>query len=206
MIARRALFVIPVALVGIVVSILWIDHPLARFFARFHVGHAVFTSSPVTLPVMSVLALAGLLLGVGYLVAGKTLPRWIEATMLAGFAVLAGQLLAHELLKPIFGRPVPSDYLTTGHHGFHWFHRGLRFGSFPSGHSVQASAMLSVAWAYYPRWRWLCATLMSLLAVALMLGQWHYLSDIIAGTTVGSLVGIATMAAWRRMRPVRRPA
>ena len=172
----RHLFLASIAtLAGIAVSVLWIDRPLARFLSGFHLGQAVFTSSPVTLPVMIVLAYAGLLLGLGYLIAGRKQPKWVEAAMLAGIAVLVGQWLAHGLLKPLFGRTVPSIYLQTGLHGFHWFHRGRSFGSFPSGHATEAAALLSVVWAFYPRWRWAYGVTMALVAGALMLGQWHYL-------------------------------
>lgn len=184
---------------AIVVSILWIDRPLARAFAVFRLGHEVFSSSTVTQPVMLALAYAGLALGLGFLATGRRLPRWVEAAMLAGIALLAGLWLTHEVLKPIFGRTLPSYYLRTGRHGFHWFQGSAR-GAFPSGHSVQASAMLTVLWVYYPRWRWLCIVAMAVLAVALMLGQWHYLSDIMAGTGVGVATASAAIGLWHAAR------
>lgn len=190
-------------LASILVCILWLDRPLARFMAEFHLGYALFTSAPVKTPVMVALALAGALLGLGYLIAGRKQPKWVEAAMLAGIAVLAGQWLTHELLKPLFGRLVPSVYITSGRYGFHWFHHGYRVGAFPSGHSTEAAAMLSVAWMYYPRWRWAYVAMMACLALALMLGQWHYLSDIIAGTALGILLATAAMLLWRRLRPFR---
>lgn len=200
---RRVLLMNLAVLAGIAVAVLWVDRPLAHFMAQFHFGHAVFTNSAVKLPVMTALAIAGLLLGLGYLVARRRLPRWVEAAMLAGVAVLAGQLLTHELLKPVFGRVVPDIYLRTGHHGFHWFHRSLSLGSFPSGHATEAGALLSVAWAFYPRWRWVYGGLMALLALGLMLGQWHYLGDIIAGTAVGTAVAAVVLRAWRRTSRAR---
>ena len=195
----RGIFLIgSAALAGITASVLWIDLPLARFFAGFGLWHAVFTSAPVKLPVMTILAAVGPLVGLSFLVAGRKLPRWAEAAMLAGIAMLVSQWLTHDLLKPAFGRVVPSIYLETGRHGFYWFHGGLSYGSFPSGHSVEAAAMLAVASAYYPRGQWAYGAMMALLALALMLGQWHYLGDILAGATVGSIIAVGTMSAWRR--------
>ena len=49
----------------------------------------------------------------------------------------------------------------------------------------------------------LATLLMGLLALALMLGQWHYLGDIFAGTLVGCAAGAATMAIWRLARARR---
>lgn len=196
---RRLLGFGIVILAGILVSICWIDRPLARFMAQFHRGHAVFTNPTFELPVMTVVAVIWLCLGLGCRFLWKKRWRWLDAAMLAGCAVLAGQFLTHEAIKPIFGRIVPNVYLTTGQYGFEWFHRGVRFGSFPSGHSTEAAAMLSVAWVYYPRWRWLYGTAMIALALALVLGQWHYLSDILAGTVLGVLIGSATVLAGRRV-------
>jgi membrane-associated phospholipid phosphatase len=200
---RRLLAASLALIAATLASVLWIDRPLARLLAEFGLGRAVFTSSPVTAPVMIVLAYAGLLLGLGFLITGRKLPKCVEAAMLAGTALLLGLWLTHELLKPLFGRSLPSHYLRTGRYGFHWFHGGMAFGSFPSGHSTQAAAMLSVFWMFYPRWRWLYALLMGLLALALMLGQWHYLGDIFAGTLVGCAAGAATMAIWRLARARR---
>ena len=194
---RRMILGCLALLVGIVVSVLWIDRPLAEGLAKFGLGLDLFSSDPVKWPVMIYLGYVGVALGAGYVIAGWHRPRWVEAAMLAGLALLLGNLLTHDLLKPIFGRTVPSEYLRTGRHGFHWFHGGSRFEAFPSGHSTQAMAMLSVVWAFYPRLRWLCAVLMAVLAMALMLGQWHFLGDILAGSCVGAMAGVVVLAVWR---------
>ncbi len=200
MLQRRPLFAGLVLALATLVSVLWIDRPLALFFAQFHLGHAVFTNPSLTLPVMIVIAWAGVLTGAEFLVARRPMPRWIEAGMLAGIALLASLWLTHEVLKPIFGRSVPSLLIQRGQYGFHWFHHGHPFGSFPSGHTDQAAAILTVAWLYFPRWRWVYLGLLGLLALALMLGQWHFLGDILAGAMVGAGAGALAVRLWRVAR------
>lgn len=185
------------AISAILISILWIDRPLAQLLANFRTGHAVFSNSTLTLPIIEAFGYIGVIVGLVYLIFGRKLPKWTEAAMLAGIALLVSQEITHDLLKPLFGRVVPSLYLKTGQYGFQIFRFGAAFGSFPSGHSVQAAAILSVAWIYYPQWRLAYGAMLGSLAVALMLGQWHYLGDVIAGYMVGSIAGKAAIMAWR---------
>lgn len=194
---RRAILSSLAVLAGIGVSILWIDRPLAQALAEFGFGHAAFSGRLVRLPVMIALAYGGVALGAAFLILGRRLPRWAEAAMLAGIALLVALWLTHDLLKPLFGRTVPNLYLQSGRYAFLWFHRGSDYGSFPSGHATQAAALLAVVWAFYPRWRWVCGGAMAVLAAALMLGRWHYLSDVLAGGMVGAAVAGAVMVLWR---------
>ena len=185
-------------LAGICASVLWIDQPLARGLAKLGAAHAVFTASPVRLPVMIVFAYVSVAIGLGHILIGRRLPKAVLATMLAGIALLISLWLTHEVLKPLFGRTIPSVYLRTGHSGFHWLHRGVKYASFPSGHATQAGAILSVFWALYPRGRPLYALAMLALAFALMLGEWHYLGDILAGGLVGAVTGTLLLFLWRK--------
>lgn len=200
MLPRRQLLLCLALLAGIVACIAWIDRPLARFMADFALGHVLVTTPAVRLPVMIALAAAGVLAGAAFLLAGRRLPKWIEAAMLAGIAALLALWLTHDLLKPLFGRIVPVDYLKSGRYAFHWFHSSGGYDSFPSGHAARAAAILTVLWVYFPRGRWLYAGAMATLTVALMMGRWHFLSDVLAGGLVGVALGGGTMALWRKAR------
>ena len=193
---RRWLFASLATSILIVVSYYHVDRPLARLMAELQLFQALLDKAPVGLPVMIALAGLAVLLGGGYLAAGKPLPRWVAAGMLAGLALAWSLCLTEFVLKPLFGRTLPTVYLQTGQYGFHWFHRGDAFGSFPSGHTDQATAILSVLWVYYPRWRWIYAGAVLLLASALMVGEWHFLSDIIAGGFIGTASGVLMMQIW----------
>jgi len=180
----------------IVVSVRYIDRPLARLMAQFHLFQALLAKAPVELPVMIALASLAVLLGGSYLAAGKPLPKGVAAGMLAGLALAWSLCLIEFVLKPVFGRTPPTAYLQNSQYVFHWFYWGDAFGSFPSGHTDQATAILSILWVFYPRWRWVYAGALFLLAFALILGEWHFLSDVIAGGFIGMLSGVLMMRIW----------
>ncbi len=179
-----------------VLSFLYIDCPLARLMTKLALFHRVLASAPVGFPAMIITAVIAILFALGRLCFGKPLSRGATAGMLAGLALLWSVALTEYGLKPLFGRTLPATYLKSGQYGFHWFHAGEQFGSFPSGHTDQAAAILSVLWVFYPRWRWLYVSALLLLSFALMAGEWHFLSDIIAGGFVGAVAGIVTIAIW----------
>jgi len=177
---------------AVALSIRFLDRPLARAFAPLGFSPAAADGTPIELPLM--IAVAGIAVAAGalYLRSRQTAPKSVEAGMLAGIALLASVCLVEFLFKPMFCRAVPMQYLWDHVYGFHW----LQWcdGSFPSGHADQAAAILTVAWVYYPRWRWLYLLAMAGLAFALMAGEWHFLSDVIAGGFVGAF------SAWLVMR------
>lgn len=190
---------------GTVVSVLWVDHPLARVLADFSGARLLLRNPHVHFPLFVVLACGGIGAGLGYRLLGLRLPRPVEAAMFAGAAILIAMVLTEDVLKPIFSRPQPITYLLHGSSGFHWFHWNYSRNSFPSGHATEASALFGVGWAYYPRLRWVFVALFTLLALALMLGQWHFLGDILAGALVGSGVAALTLhfgKPFAQQRPV----
>ena len=174
----------------------YVDRPLARILGAHSPFHHFLTAPSLNAPILIVLAAAALMLALGYRALGQPFPRWMVAATIAGLALMLSVTLTELVLKPVFGRTLPSAYLHGGEYGFHWFHPGRQFGSFPSGHSDQVAAILAVFWAFYPRWRWLYAAVFLLLSLALMAGQWHFLSDIIAGAYVGVAAGAVTMWGW----------
>ncbi|HEX9022999.1 MAG TPA: phosphatase PAP2 family protein [Geobacteraceae bacterium] len=106
------------------------------------------------------------------------------------------------LLKYVFGRVTTREWLIKPHlYGFHWFHGGDVFGGFPSGHMVVFTAMAAALWRYYPRYRPACAGFLLVLALALIVTNYHFLSDVIAGAYLGVLSEFCTYKACRRCRP-----
>jgi membrane-associated phospholipid phosphatase len=194
---RRWLVIALAVLVVVAVCIRYIDPPLAHLAARLHFIQAILAAAPVGLPVLDTLSALAVLLGAGYLATGKPLPKWLTAAMLAGLALVCSVCLIEFVLKPVFGRAVPPLYLRYGDYGFHWFHRSVEFGAFPSGHADQAMSIVAVLWVYYPRWRWVYVGAFLLLAGALIVGEWHYLSDIVAGGFIGTVAGVLMMHIWR---------
>lgn len=90
--------------------------------------------------------------------------------------------LAKTGLKHLFGRINTRVWLRNpGEYGFHWLHGGEHFEGFPSGHMMVIAALLAACWRYYPRYRLPCLAAMVLLGLALIVTNYHFLSDVIAG-------------------------
>ena len=133
--------------------------------------------------------------------------RW-ERTLLAAAVgvVLADQF--RESLGYLFGRYWPGTWthdnpslLKDGAYGFHPFHSGPWYGSFPSGHTARTLAPAAVVWVAYPAWRWAAALASAAVAVGLIGMDYHFVGDVIGGGVVGGLVG-----AWAaRLGGVRPP-
>ena len=97
------------------------------------------------------------------------------------------------LLKWVFGRMDarvwiihPDEYV------FHWFHGGQGFQGFPSGHMLVFTPLLLALWDFYPRYRMVFLLAWLGLALALMVTEYHFLSDVVAGAYLGFLVYTGT--------------
>jgi membrane-associated phospholipid phosphatase len=113
-------------------------------------------------------------------------------------------IIMKDQLKVIFGRTWPDtgapdivSFLGNGVYGFHFFHPGRSFESFPSAHATVAAAVLSVPWILFPRIRVLYFLGMLVVDVGLVALNLHFLSDTIAGTFLGFSTGLFTIALWR---------
>jgi len=75
---------------------------------------------------------------------------------------------------------------------FHWFHGGGNYSSFPSGHMAVFMALVIALWRFYPRYHSAYFGFLSVLALALIMTNYHFISDIIAGAYLGFLVNYFT--------------
>jgi membrane-associated phospholipid phosphatase len=124
--------------------------------------------------------------------------RW-ELTALAA---CVGMILADQFrtsLSYLFGRYWPETWINDNPsligdraYGFHPFHDGVAYRSFPSGHTARTLAIATVVWIAYPRWRWACALASVAVTVGLLGMDYHFVSDVIAGGFVGGIVGAYT--------------
>jgi membrane-associated phospholipid phosphatase len=123
--------------------------------------------------------------------------RHWERTLLAACASLLVAVQFESSLKFCFGRYWPDTWihdnpslLGDGEYGFHPFHHGVAFGSFPSGHMIRTLSMTAVVWIASPRWRWACVLATLAVAIGLIGMNYHFVGDVIGGGIVGSLVGV----------------
>lgn len=98
-------------------------------------------------------------------------------------------------LKYVFGRYWPATWVNQNPsllhdhaYGFHPFHAGVAYQSFPSGHTTVALAAMTAVWIGFPRWRWLAALVAILVVSGLVAMDYHFVGDCIAGAWLGATV------------------
>ena len=123
---------------------------------------------------------------------------------------IAISLFIKDALKYIFGRYWPNtcsnNNLSLLHdhaYGFHFFHSGVAYQSFPSGNTTVAVAAMTAVWIAYPRPALRCLAILVAVAVVIgLLGEnYHFLGDCIAGGWLGATVAIyvATYAKMKKL-------
>jgi membrane-associated phospholipid phosphatase len=100
------------------------------------------------------------------------------------------------VLKFLFGRQTPRDFYAKPLIGVFHFFEGSEASSFPSGHMMLTAAFLGVLVRFYPQVWPAVAGFLSLGAAALAIGDWHFVSDIVAGIAVGTAIGLAAGELW----------
>lgn len=112
-------------------------------------------------------------------------------------------LFIKDSFKAVFGRYWPSTWVNNNPslihdhaYGFHWFHKGAMYQSFPSGHTTAAVAMAVALWLNFPRgaWRYLGALLGTAVIIGLLADNYHFLGDCIAGAWIGATVAVYVTA------------
>lgn len=121
--------------------------------------------------------------------------RWEIALFAACISLIVAEQFRLSL-EFVFGRYWPATWtnnnpslIEDGAYGFHPFHSGPWYGSFPSGHTARTLGAMSVFWIAYPRWRWLWAVPPVLIPVSLVGMNYHFVGDTVAGGFVGAIVG-----------------
>jgi membrane-associated phospholipid phosphatase len=184
-----------IAAVAISVCIRWVDYPVAAKFLNVskEVGliGKIFGGRVIVageLSVIAVLALVRIRFG--------SLPSIAKVLLVACGTSVMAYTLNDLVLKIVFGRQSPTAFYESPLAGtFHLF-RGDDFSSFPSGHMMLAAAFLGVFSRIYPRARTASLFLLALGTVLLVVGDWHFVSDVIAGTFLGFTAGLIAGELW----------
>jgi membrane-associated phospholipid phosphatase len=196
-----ASFVLTVALV--VICYLWVDRPVALLAHDAHRLNFLINLQHRTPLIMSPLAgLALLVLAVRALMR-RPLTRPYVVILLCAVSFFIVEALK-TYLKVLFGRTWPESwmgphisFIRDGAYGFHPFHGGPAYTAFPSGHIAAICAVVLVLWTCYPKFRPLYALSVLVTAIALVVSNLHFVSDVIAGIFLGISVGWITTAIWR---------
>jgi membrane-associated phospholipid phosphatase len=126
------------------------------------------------------------------------LRHWERALLAACISLVLAETFRHSLAF-VFGRTWPETWvednpslIRDGAYGFHLFRGGVRYASFPSGHTARTLGAAAVFWVACPRWRWACVLASVAVPVGLVGMDYHFVSDVIAGGFVGGVVGVWT--------------
>jgi membrane-associated phospholipid phosphatase len=121
--------------------------------------------------------------------------RFGEALAIACLASICTYGINSEVLKPFFGVPNTLEVMQGARHSFN-FLVGSGNSSFPSGHMMLAGAFAGVLMRLHRATLWPLCVLLTIAAGLLVIGDWHFLSDVIAGTFAGVSAGILAGEAW----------
>ena len=124
------------------------------------------------------------------------LSRLGTTLMIACLASICTYAFNDMVLKSWFGVPVPAAVMSGAAHRFVFLASPGTY-SFPSGHMALAGSFAGVCMSLYRVAIWPLAALLVLAAVLLVVGDWHFVSDVIAGSFVGLSAGLVAGGASR---------
>jgi membrane-associated phospholipid phosphatase len=118
-----------------------------------------------------------------------------ETLAVACLVSMCAYVVNDHVLKLFFGVPNPAELMHGAGHDFNiWM--GSDSSSFPSGHMVLAGAFAGFFMRLHKSSIRLFSALLLLAAGLLLVGGWHFLSDIIAGAFLGTSAGILAGEGW----------
>ena len=187
---------------AVLICYFWIDRSVAFFVYRHHIN-TIQTFRWLTYPPPEVQNWSALILTILVIRrAWGSLLRWQKALFVACVSLIVTDDFRISL-GDVFGRYWPDTWthdnpslIGTGTYGFHPFQRGDDVGSFPSGHAARILAFATVWIIAMPRSRAVQVVVIVLsvpMLVSLVAMNYHFVSDVIAGSVLGGIV--ATYAA-----------
>ena len=170
------------------------DRPIALYFWKF--GRLLH---PLSKPlggavILGVESVVILLLLVTRLLRGH-ISRFAEVLAIACLTSICAYGIDGQVLKVFFGVPNPTAVIHGARHTFNIM-GGSSQSSFPSGHMVLAGSFAGVFMRLYRASIWPLAVLLLLAAALLLVGDWHFLSDLVAGAFVGLSAGLLAGEGW----------
>jgi membrane-associated phospholipid phosphatase len=196
---RLTLIATAVCLAAVLICYFWIDRPVAFFVYDHHINKIEafrwLTYPPPEVQNWSALVLTILVVRRAW---GPFL-HWQKVLLVACLSLIVADDFRISL-GDVCGRYWPDTWthdnpslIGTGAYGFHPFQRGDDVGSFPSGHSARILSFAAVWVIAMPGSRTvqivatvLCAPML----VSLVLTNYHFVSDVIAGSVLGGLIAM----------------
>jgi len=199
---RRTLITVAIGIAAVLVCYFWVDRPVAFFVYRHHINTIpVFrwlTYPPPEVQNWSALVLTILVIRRAW----GPFARWQKMLLVACVSLIVADDFRISL-GDVCGRYWPETWthdnpslIGTGTYGFHPFQRGDDVGSFPSGHAARILSFTAV-WIIAMRDSRTVQVVAFVLCVPMLVSlvamNYHFVSDVIAGSVLGGM--IATYAA-----------
>jgi membrane-associated phospholipid phosphatase len=188
----------------VVVCVAYVDRPVALFVdGRLRRTEVWLWLSRALGPLDLVVILAlAFLLGCGVSVLSvRMLPPWTRTPLLCSWAAMWATAAAI-IFKNIFGRAWPDPgYVRNRIYEFRLLHGGPHWNSFPSGTAAISAAIAAVVWIAMPRWRAMSALAVVVVCAAVVITNYHWVGDVIAGTFLGVSIGWMTVQLHRPPGP-----
>jgi len=122
--------------------------------------------------------------------------RWQKVLLVACISLIVADDFRISL-GDVFGRYWPETWthdnpslIGTGTYGFHPFQRGDDIGSFPSGHACRILGFAGVWMVAMPGTRVVATMLSAPMLLSLVATNYHFVSDVIAGSVLGALIAM----------------
>jgi len=191
---RRSLIVTGSCILAVFICYFSVDRSVAFFVYNNHINTiAIFrwlTYPPPEIQNWSALVLTILVVRRAW---GPFL-RWQKVLLVACISLIVADNFRISL-GDVFGRYWPETWthdnpslIGTGTYGFHSFQRGDDVGSFPSGHACRIFGFAGVWMTAMPGTRVIAMVLSVPMLVSLVAMNYHFVSDVIAGSVLGALI------------------
>jgi membrane-associated phospholipid phosphatase len=190
------LYCLLVGLIGYVM----LDRPLARWL-KAHMGGEFegFWKTITHLGLGGVWMIPAGVLTLGLILSSLAAPgpekraRLRRAAWVPGFLFLAMAIsgIAGNVIKMLVGRTRPAALFDSNIYDFVPLTRGYLTNSFPSGHAQASFAAMTALALIFPRYDLAFITVALLVGLSRVLTTVHFLSDVVAGAWLGTMVTLA---------------
>ena len=191
---QRSVIVIGLCILAVVICYFWVDRSVAFFVYDHRINNIeIFrwlTYPPPEVQNWSALVLTILIVRRAW---GPFL-RWQKVLLVACVSLIVADNFRISL-GDVFGRYWPETWqhnnpslIGTGTYGFHLFQRGDDVGSFPSGHACRILGFAGVWMIAMPGTRVIGLVLAIPMLLSLVAMNYHFVSDVIAGSVLGALI------------------
>jgi membrane-associated phospholipid phosphatase len=191
---RHSALALTLCSLAVIICYFWVDRGVAFFVYHHHIDKIdVFrwlTYPPPEVQNWSPLVLAALMIRRAW----GPFRRWQKVLLVACVSLIVADSFRMSL-GGVCGRYWPETWhddnpslIGTGTYGFHPFQRGDDVGSFPSGHACRILGFAGVWMLAVPGSRIVAVVICVPMLVSMIAMNYHFVSDVIAGSTLGWLV------------------